>query len=293
MFKPMLSGNVLPDLSNVRFPVLASLKLDGIRCIIQDGIAVSRTLKPIPNMYVQQCLKGLPNGLDGELIVGNPSDPDVFNITQSGVMSETGMPDFKFYVFDRGYEENNSNNFDTFKFRTNIAKDMVNGQDNVAWLEHWLFTNKEQLLEFEEWAITNGYEGIMVRDPIGPYKHGRSTDKQGWLLKMKRFHDSEATIIGFEELQRNENEQEVNELGYLKRSKEKAGMVAANMLGAFVCRLDNGIEFTCGSGLTDYLREFIWNNRKEYIGKKIKFKYQNWTADKKPRMPIYLGFRMD
>lgn len=287
MFKPMLSGKVLPDLSNVRFPVFASLKLDGIRCSIQDRIAVSRTLKPIPNQYVQQCLRDLPEGLDGELIVGKPNDPDVFNITQSGIMSETGMPDFKFYVFDCALS--------VFPFgdRNSLARLHASKHSHTIWLDHWLIDNKETLLQFEEYAISNGYEGIMVRDPNGPYKHGRSTDKQGWLLKMKRFHDSEATIIGFKELMINENEQEINELGYSKRSKKQDGMVAGGCLGSIIARLDNGIDFDCGSGFDNNTRNLIWNNQSDFLGLRFKFKYQNWTAEKKPRMPIFLGFRSD
>lgn len=287
MFKPMLSGKVLPDLSNVRFPVLASLKLDGWRCTIQNGIALSRTLIPIPNVYVQQCLKGLPDGLDGEIIVGKPNDPNVFKTTDSALKSFSGMPDFKFYVFDCNEHGHSFGN------RIALAKLYAEKYKHTIWLEHWFIEDKETLLKFEEWAVTNGYEGIMVRDPNGPYKHGRCTDKQGWLLKMKRFHDSEATVIGFKELEHNENEQTISALGYSKRSKEKAGMIAANTLGAFICRLDNGIEFDCGSGLTDAERSTIWHNKPAHLGKRIKFKYQNWTAERKPRSPIFLGMRSD
>lgn len=289
MFNPMLSGKVLSDLSNVRLPVYASLKLDGIRCIIQNGMAVSRTLKPIPNQYVQQCLKGLPDGLDGELIVGNPNHPDVFNITQSGIMSVEGMPEFKFWVFDYCNEKLYAK--EPFSMRFSYL-DIV-ARNPCIILKHYKFDNMEKLLQFEEWAVSNGFEGIMVRDPNGPYKFGRSTDKQGWLLKMKRFHDSEATIIGFEELRKNENEQETDERGYSTRSKKAEGMAPANTLGALLCKLDNGIEFSCGSGFNDSLRIMVWKDRDHYLNKRIKFKYQNFTADKKPRMPIFLGFRMD
>jgi DNA ligase 1 len=78
-FEIMLSGKCPKDLTGIKYPILASPKLDGIRCIMINGVAMSRTLKPIPNLYVQERLKNLPNGLDGELIVGNPTNPDVFN----------------------------------------------------------------------------------------------------------------------------------------------------------------------------------------------------------------------
>jgi DNA ligase-1 len=85
-FKPMLAS---PAPETIKFPVLASPKLDGIRCIIRDGVAVSRNLKPIPNVYIQKSLAGLPP-LDGELIVGPPVGNDVWNRSNSGVMSRDG-----------------------------------------------------------------------------------------------------------------------------------------------------------------------------------------------------------
>src|SRR3954463_13358332 len=72
--EPMLAGKV--DLKKLRFPVLTSPKLDGVRCIIQGGVALARSLKPIPNVNVQKALKGLPDGIDGELIMGEPTARD-------------------------------------------------------------------------------------------------------------------------------------------------------------------------------------------------------------------------
>ena len=108
-FKPMLAGKAPADLSTLAFPLLASPKLDGIRCIMRGSIAVSRKLLEIPNRYVQSQLKGLPDGLDGELMLDLPGS---FNAVQSAVMSVDGEPDFTFCAFDghtvntaRGFEE--------------------------------------------------------------------------------------------------------------------------------------------------------------------------------------------
>ena len=88
------------DLSKLQFPVIISPKLDGIRAIVKDGVVYSRTGKPIPNKYVQDLFSHF-NGLDGELIVGNPTDKNVFQNTTSGVMSIEGMPNVFYYVFDK------------------------------------------------------------------------------------------------------------------------------------------------------------------------------------------------
>ena len=48
-FKPMLASQI-DDLSSVKYPVYASYKLDGIRAIIYQGVAYSRSLKPIAEL---------------------------------------------------------------------------------------------------------------------------------------------------------------------------------------------------------------------------------------------------
>ena len=63
-FKPMLACECT-DLSQVKFPILASSKLDGIRCTIFGGVAYSRSLKPIPNKFVQSWAKENAFNLEG------------------------------------------------------------------------------------------------------------------------------------------------------------------------------------------------------------------------------------
>jgi hypothetical protein len=75
----------------------------------------------------------------------------------------------------------------------------------------------------------------MLRDPNGPYKFGRSTRKEGYLLKLKRFCDSEAEVIGVVELMHNGNEAKTNALGRTERSTRKAGKTGMGVLGALAC----------------------------------------------------------
>ncbi len=55
-FKPMLADPIEPEKYPLRFPLLVSTKIDGIRVLVRDGVAYSRSLKPIPNKYVQSVL---------------------------------------------------------------------------------------------------------------------------------------------------------------------------------------------------------------------------------------------
>jgi len=98
-FRPMLAAKT--DGENITYPCLVSPKLDGVRAIVRHGQVVSRTLKPIPNTHVQRLFgRAALEGLDGELIIGDPTAEDVYRKTVSGVMSEDGKPEVKFYVFD-------------------------------------------------------------------------------------------------------------------------------------------------------------------------------------------------
>ena len=98
-FRPMLAATA-PDMTKLKFPLYASPKLDVVRCVIRDGVAVSRSLKPIPNEHVQRALSALPDGLDGELIASSATGRNVFTARQSAVMRKAGQPDFTFHVFD-------------------------------------------------------------------------------------------------------------------------------------------------------------------------------------------------
>jgi DNA ligase-1 len=138
----------------------------------------------------------------------------------------------------------------------------------------------------------------MLRTPNSPYKQGRSTLKEGWLLKVKRFKDSEAEIIGFEEQMENTNEKTKDELGHSKRSSHKAGMVGKGTLGKFLVREIGstpwfGREFAIGTGegLTNELRQEIWDNRDKHLGKILTYKYQVHGIKELPRLPISKGFR--
>ena len=83
----------------------------------------------------------------------------------------------------------------SFKVRLDALKTCVKGIPNVRVVPQVLVHNEEELRAFEEKCLAEGYEGAMVRSLEGPYKCGRSTVKEGYLLKVKRFEDGEAEIL--------------------------------------------------------------------------------------------------
>ncbi len=67
--KPMLAGEC-EDINTLVFPLLATPKLDGIRCLMINGKAVSRTFKPIPNDHIRRTIENMGiDGLDGEIMI--------------------------------------------------------------------------------------------------------------------------------------------------------------------------------------------------------------------------------
>lgn len=280
----MLACNA--EIDKLKYPLMASPKLDGVRCCIQDGRALSRTLKPIPNALVQHLLRGQYNGLDGELIVGSPTSKTCYRDTVSGVMSLNGVPDFTYYVFDltdydRGFQER----------YTELGR-RITGLPFVERLPHALIVDADDLVRYEAAMVDQGYEGVILRDMHAPYKFGRSTVKEGFMLKCKRFTDAEAEIIGFEEEMFNGNEATTNELGRTKRSSHAAGKVGKGTLGAFLVRdATTGVEFSVGTGLTADERALCWKERHALVGELIKYKSFEVGVKDKPRHPVFLGFR--
>jgi len=288
--RPMLAGKV-EDIEDLNYPLLASTKLDGIRCLVIKGRALSRSFKPIRNSFTREWVENnLPDGIDGELIIKGKSFSDI----SSGIMSEDGRPDFRFMAFDFAPGEDTELPFEERIRNLSACFTKATWPSRLEILEQGIIKTPKDLSLYEEFCLNAGFEGVMLRDPKGPYKSGRSTLREGWLLKLKRFEDSEAEILGFEELMSNQNVKEMNELGRMKRSSHIEGQVPADTLGRFIVRdIHSGVEFRIGTGqgLTHELRQEIWDHQKGYLGKLVKYKFQRYGTKDLPRMPIFMGFR--
>ena len=282
-FRPLL-GAVVTDLNQVKYPVFASTKLDGIRAIWHGKEFLSRTLKTIPNRALQQVFSKLkiPSGWDGELIWGEPNAPNVYRQTNSNCMTIAGSAEnLRFFTFD-SCEVN-----DVFAKRIENLWDI---EARVIRLDQVLLDDSAQLFDFEQKSLAAGYEGVVLRAPEGRYKYGRSTLREQYLLKLKRFTDAEATVIGFEELKHNANEAGSDERGYTKRSSHQENKIPMGVMGSLLVVMGS-TEFNIGTGFTTEDRRTIWRNRDKYLGKLAKFKYLNIGVKDAPRHPVFLGWR--
>lgn len=291
--KPMLAV----EAGQFAYPIYASVKIDGIRAIIKDDMVLSRSLKRIPNKYVQDTLGcATLTGLDGELTVGPAFNKNVMQATTSGVMSRDGQPDFTYWVFDFW-----TDHLMPFGQRLQIMQranrdNAFSKFDRVMLLPQVLIHNQAELDAYEASVLEQGYEGVILRSPAGLYKYGRSTTKEAYLLKLKRFVDAEAVVIDLAEKMTNNNEATIDETGHTKRSSHQENLVPADTLGAFLVRNTEGVEFRVSPGvLTHEARKAVWDARKTSntcIGKVITYKTFTASGVKdKPRFNVFKCFR--
>ena len=285
-FKPQLATQI-DDLSSLSYPLYVSKKLDGIRSTIFNGVAYSRSLKLIPNLSIQKWAKenaACLEGLDGEFIVGLPTSETVFRDTTSFVMAIEKVGEFQFFAFDQVHL------LSTAEERQK-ALEALPEIPRVTVLEQTLVQSEAELEAYRTVAVQDGYEGAMVKKVKGKYKFGRSSVKEGLLLKMKLFEDIELKVVGFEPLYKNTNEVTINKLGRSQRSSAKENLVPQELLGALTLMQPNGMTVSCGSGFNQQERIYWWENRDQLVGKLATVKYFSVGIKDILRFPIFKGFR--
>lgn len=281
-FKPLLADPI--DLAEVDWTNLwGSPKIDGFRALIRGGVVMTRNLTPMKNKHAQHLFGNRPEieHYDGEMIVGDPTDPDVYAKTQSALKKESGEPDVYFHVFDHVGDP-------TLEYFRRL--ELVREQERVFKVAQYPITSLEELLAFDDRMLKMGFEGTMYRAFQGPrsmYKFGRSTAKEGTLLKMKHKDTDVARIIGFEEEMHNTNEAVRDEVGRLKRSTAAEGMVGKNTLGKLHCvELKTGTPFFV-AGFTDKFADEVWANRPAFENRFIEFEHFPIGRKDAPRNPVF------
>lgn len=263
--KPQLAASEVPNLeTEVTYPKWIQRKYDGICALAVNGVAMSRTMKPIPNLFIQKFFADNElHGWHGELMVRGD-----FNDVQSAVMRIEGEPDFYYAVYDNwDSDEPYHNRF------ADLGVFIKHPHERIHVVDTLEVNSAKEAEDILEKFVQEGYEGAMLRDPFSMYKQGRHTLKSQALLKLKRFYDDEAIITGFIEKLTNTNEKKVDERGYSKRSSKKEGMVPAGTLGAITVAWRN-VEFEIGSGWSADQAQDIWNRREGLLKHPVTFKYQ-------------------
>lgn len=285
-FRPQKAPSESIKLEEIVYPCFVSFKLDGIRCTIIEGSPRSTTNTELPSLWARTQYNTL-EGVDGELIATNARPGRIYNDTMSAVMTHGSMEPLTFYVFDLLASGD-------YSWRLDLLRDQCKGRSNVVVLDQRIIESQEELLEYEEFALSQGYEGLMIRYGNKLYKMGRTTLREFNIFKFVRHIYAEAEIIGFYEQMENTNEKKAAATGLSKRSSHKAGKVGKDTLGGFHCRnLADDVLFDLGTGkgLDAATRKHIWLNQNDYLGAIARYKSKPYGKKDKPRQPVWDGWR--
>jgi len=298
-FKPQLAPNEKVDLSTLNYPLLASTKLDGIRCIIKEGEIVSRSLKQIQCKQLRERLEPLrkfseENNVifDGEIYSSELSFQAITHFVMTQDLGDEQLPEHvKFYCFDAIKNNNFTQRFDerliynVFSIENRFSEIMVVVKNKIV-------QNQEEVQSYFDEVLSQGYEGLILRDPKAFYKFGRGTVKEGIIFKVKPFLDFDGQIIDvIQATEVNEDaEKKINELGRSVTSKKKGERHTIEKASAFMVKYE-GKDLKVVLSMTDEEKEEVWNNRDSYLGRWISYKGMLVGSKDVPRHPVMLRFR--
>lgn len=289
-FEPMLAS----PRGKLIFPCMIQPKYDGIRCVVREGIAMSRNLAPIANKLIRETLSHPAfDGFDGELIAGDPTDDDVYNRTQDIVMDANADPSsVTYYVFDDFSDPRKPYQLRYFSATGRVHHLHDQGYAGIVEpVPANLVDDEDELQALADPLFDMGYEGGMVRDLHAIYKHGRATENEGSLWKIKRMQDDEILVYDVRPRKHNTNEATLDARGKTKRSKAAEGMVETDILGVLVGTSPKWPGKVIEVGSSNLPRIPLEEARRMFGGKYVVFKHQPAGAKDKPRFPIYKGLR--
>lgn len=310
--KPMLADDF--DQSKIRFPVIMEPKIDGVRSCNFAGKLHARSMKQHKNKFTTTLFSRTElNGFDGEMTAQAPFHPDLCRITTSALSTIAGEPYVEWWIFDYATAE-------TMFLPYHVRLDLLTSRimeirikhpdlrpimDRIHIIPNVQVNTLEELLYREEVWLSQGYEGAVIRDPLGYYKQGRSTIREGGMLRIKRFVDAEAQVIAVKEGESNGNEATINELGKTSRSTHQANMIPNGLVGTLVCKLFKDVKDSSGKiilhagqvidvaagKMTHEERSFYFKNQDQILSRVIKFQFFPKGIKDKPRFPTFQTFR--
>ena len=261
-------SQVLPMLANkweerkkyISEPFFVQPKLDGVRLLVSKDGGISRTGKIIPGTEV------LGKGLEvGQYVDGEAYDP---NLSFEDLTStfKTDPLKLKFYVFDFFdlKAEALARDKMTFEQRWKYVKEEIYNP-HYEYVETFSVKRHKDMEGYHKMFMQQGFEGTMIRDPFSVYEVGQ---RSNYLLKYKDFQTEEYEIVG---------------------AKTGHGRDADAVV--WVCKTQDGQQFTVRPEGTIAQREEHYKNYKEYIGKMLTVRFQNLTAQKVPRFPVGVVIR--
>ena len=249
-----------------------SRKLDGVRCICRKENDIvtffSRSGKEFLTLgNLENEILKIPGNfiLDGEICMVDKDGNEDFQ----GIMKQIRKKDHqikkpKFFVFDYLTLEqfDNQTGITPLTFRLELGKNSLPeniNSDMLEFLPQEQLTTEEQFTEMAKAAEDAGFEGIMVRKNVG-YEGKRSHN----LLKVKKFHDSEYTVLGT--------------TNAFIRWTENGKQVERECLSNITIE-HKGCKVNVGSGFSKEQREMYFESPQDIIGKTVTIQYFEETKN--------------
>ena len=260
-----------------------SRKLDGVRCICRkenDTVTFfSRSGKEFLTLgNLEKEILTIPGNfiLDGEVCMVDKNGAEDFQ----GVMKQIRKKNHTiknpmFFIFDYLSLKEFDDQSGTKKL-TERLEELKNEiyhdgyYDTLRVLPQTQLTTEEQFTEMAKDAEEAGFEGIMVRKNVG-YEGKRSHN----LLKVKKFHDAEYTVL-----------ETIN--GNI-RWTENGKQVERECLSSIIIE-HKGCRVSVGSGFSKEQREMYYESPQDIIGKTVTIQYfeesKNQTGGYSLRFPV-------
>jgi len=231
-----------------------SEKLDGIRARWDGHKLVSKNGHPIsvPTWFTHNFPDRV---MEGELWLGRNQYEETSSITSKKIADQRWSK-IKLMLFDMPEAKG------TFSERLLVMRRIIKSIDSpyISVIPQFRVNSHNELMSRLQSVVNLGGEGLMLHHEASNYKHGRSE----YLLKLKKFDDAEATVIGY---------------------KPGKGQFE-NMLGSIKVRNDQGKEFYIGSGFNKRQRQ-----HPPALLSRVTYQYQGFTNNGLPRFPVFLRIR--
>jgi DNA ligase 1 len=247
---PLLLAKEEQGQADVAF-YLVSEKIDGIRAFwdgqmlhTRNGNAINAPAWFIENFPAQ--------ALDGELWLGRGLFEQLSSTVRRQTPDDAEWRQVRYMIFELPQAPG------SFRARAETLRNLI-AKAGVPWLqavEQFELNNRRTLEQKLKEILKSGGEGLMLHRADALYTTGRSDV----LLKMKLWHDAEATVIGYQQ-------------GKGKYS---------GLIGALRVRTPDGVEFMLGTGLSE-------DNRRNPppIGTLITYRYRELSSHGRPRFASF------
>lgn len=277
-------------------------KFDGERCLAfrhgNDVRLMSRNQKEIQNTYPEiaeaiaaQSLEDFV--VDGEIVAFEGEVTSFgrlqgrMQLTDERAARGSGIP-VHYYVFDICHVGGSDITDVGLKHRKDVLKHALKYDNVVRYTEHtW-----EKGEEFLRDACRRGWEGLIAKDSMAPYTHGRS---RKW-LKLKCVREQEMVVGGFTEPEGERVGLGALLVGYYEGGLLRyAGRVGAGYSDETLSQLrrlldDRKVEQPPFESPHDIPAQGVHWVRPELVAQ---VKFTEWTDQGRLRHPVYLGLRRD